>query len=122
MITRTSPPPRLDPWPQPHAGAQVQTGVPTFLAGSRSVFLRAASAELEAEEIREDPVTKANARIISYLTGAGRVKWTGKDGIREQKFNPKTQPHADAALDQLIKSGRVDEKTEGRTRTVWLVA
>jgi hypothetical protein len=48
LATRTGPRHRLDPWPQPHAGAQVRSGVPTSRRGSRSVFLRAPSARCRA--------------------------------------------------------------------------
>ncbi|MCQ4360615.1 bifunctional DNA primase/polymerase [Mycobacterium gordonae] len=77
---------------------------------------------IEDEDARSSPVGRAKARIIGYLTGMGKVKWSGKDGIREQNFNGEHAKHAETALAELVSVDRVRETTGPRkTRFVELI-
>lgn len=76
---------------------------------------------IEDEEARATPEGRALARIIGYLTGQGRMRWSGKAGIRAQKFNSKYHEHADCALAQLVESGRLVKTEIGQATFVELV-
>lgn len=76
---------------------------------------------IEDEEARGTPEGRAIARIVGYLTGLGQVRWSGKAGIRAQKFNSKYHEHADAALAQLVESGRLRKTEAGQAIFVELL-
>lgn len=69
---------------------------------------------IEDEDARSSPVGRAEARIVGYLTGMGKVKWSGKAGVRDQNFNGEHAKHAETALAGLITKGRVRESSGPR--------
>ncbi|MGV9745799.1 bifunctional DNA primase/polymerase [Rhodococcus zopfii] len=77
---------------------------------------------IEDEETMASPVGRAKGRIVGRLTGAGRVKWSGKGGVRAALFNNATVKDGDAALAELGESGRVRKTTVGRSEYVELIA
>jgi hypothetical protein len=82
---------------------------------------RTLAESIEDEEARGTPEGRATARILGYLTGLGQVRWTGKAGIRAQKFNSKYHEYADAALAQLVESGRLRKTEVGQATFVELL-
>ncbi|MCB8912061.1 bifunctional DNA primase/polymerase [Rhodococcus rhodochrous] len=77
---------------------------------------------IEDEELLSTDVGRAKGRILGRLTGAGQVKWSGKDGVRTALFNNSTVKDGDAALAELVESGRVRRTTIKRSEYVELVA
>ena len=71
---------------------------------------------IEDEDTRATSEGRAAARIVNYLTELGprKHRWTGKNGIRAQNFNPKQVEDADRGLEMLTTGSkpRVRKTTE----------
>ena len=51
---------------------------------------------------------RVRERLLGHLAGAGGpVVWTGRKGLRKQKFNSETAPIADLVLNDLVEEEKV---------------
>ncbi|WP_164517888.1 bifunctional DNA primase/polymerase [Mycobacterium sp. P7213] len=99
----------------------IATDAATRRRARRAKTARAERAVARAEhvadvEARTTPQGRARAKLIGALTGMGRVRWSGKKGLRNRMFNGNKE--AAAELDRMIESGQVSRATEGPT--VWV--
>lgn len=75
------------------------------------------ASSIEDEDARATPEGRAAVRIVAYLVdlGPGRHRWSGKNGLRAQKFNPGQHKDADAGLAHLVAAGRIRRMDEGKS-------